>query len=171
MSSANAYTPPTEKIEFEGRKRVAIFATSWHQDIVDMMVKDAIEELKNHGIEEVLVHRVPGSFELPQAVSMYLSPSMHLAMKRGFHPKPDGIICFGVLVQGETPHFTFISQAAADNLERIACENAETPILFGVLTTNTVEQALARADGTHSYKGKELALSLLQMMHFKDQLR
>lgn len=164
--SSGSYDGLDQEVSLMRDTSVVIFAADWHKEIVDLLVADAMEELKQLGVMDVEVVRVPGSYELPQAVSMYLNYDLTLEDEDPLRLMPDGIICFGVVVQGETPHFTFISQAVADNLERLACQHASIPIMFGVLTTNTVEQALARANGENSRKGKEVAHALGRMIEF-----
>lgn len=164
--SSGSYGGLDAKITLAQDTRVVIFAADWHKEIVDMLVADALGELERLGVEDVEVIRVPGSYELPQAVAMYLNPDLPDEDEEAGRVMPDGIICFGVVVQGETPHFTFISNAVADNLERLACDYASVPIMFGLLTTNTEEQALERANGVNSRKGIEVAQSLGRMMDF-----
>lgn len=167
--SLGAYNGMDTEVDLTEDTRVVIFATLWHMEIVDILLKDAIVELESMGVYDYEVIRVPGCYELPQAVAMYLDPDLPYEDEEPERDIPDGILCLGVVVQGETPHFTFISQAVADNLQRLACENS-IPIAFGVLTTNTVEQAMARADGTNSRKGREAAHSLGCMMQFAQEL-
>lgn len=171
MSEANAFDVSQASFELQSNERVIIFATEWHSDIVNILVEDAVKTLQAQGVTDIEVFRVPGCYELPQAVSMYLN--LYEIVPRdsgGMTQHPTGIICFGCVVQGETPHFTFISDACANNLERVACDYGVIPMMFGVLTTNTVEQARARADGTHSRKGVEVAISLLKMLEFKRKI-
>lgn len=161
--------------------RVVIFASEWHRDIIDLLVEDAKTTLREHGVEHVAVIDVPGSYELPQAASFYLrhpNAEYHGHLEQfGQHAGDidlrqvngssiNGAICFGCVVQGDTPHFTFICNAVANQLEALACQT-NIPIMFGVLTTNTVAQAQARADGTHSRKGQEVAVALLKMLDMK----
>lgn len=168
--SSGAYDGMGKAVTLAGGERVVIFAADWHKDIVDALVLDAQEELTHMGVTDVEVIRVPGCYELPQAVAMYLNPDWPEFDGEPERELPDGIICFGVVVQGETPHFTFISQAVADNLQRLACDNASVPIMFGVLTTNTVEQAWERANGKNSRKGREVAHALGLMMEYAQSL-
>lgn len=166
MSEAQAYAQGEVSGKFSHKPTVVIFSTNWHADIVDTMVADACKELEAHGVGRIITLKVPGSFELPQAVSIYLA-SERFAMK---YPTPDGVICFGCVVQGETPHFTFISQAAANGLEKLATRLGQMPMMFGILTTNTEQQALERANGVHSRKGQEVAHALLEMLHFREEV-
>ena len=177
MSQAQDFTPGCQQGSYEGRN-VAIISTEWHRDIVEMLVCDAEHTLGEADIQ-VEHYVVPGSFELPQAASFILQrrKTADITDPRGEVNNPqrtgrpiDGIICFGVVVQGDTPHFTFISQAVANSLEQIACHDGQAnrvPVMFGVLTTNTVQQARDRADGTHSRKGVEVAQALIRMFDFQ----
>lgn len=166
MSESTAYAQRAVDFKFRCRPTVLIFAANWHADVVDAMVADARKELESHGVSRVITIQVPGSFELPQAVSIYLSSTRY----KKAYPTPDGIICFGCVVQGETPHFTFISQAAANGLEALATRVGQIPMMFGILTTNSLQQALERVNGVHSRKGQEVAHALLEMLYFRDEV-
>lgn len=170
MSQANAFDTSQQEFLLQDNEKVLIFATEWHRDIVDQMVSDAVATLQKHGVTDITIYRVPGCYELPQAVSMYLNLYEIVPKNGGMTGHPTGVICFGCVVQGETPHFTFISDACATHLERIACDYGVIPMMFGVLTTNTEQQARERVDGTHSRKGEEVAISLLKMLDFKQRI-
>lgn len=149
-----------------GFEHVVIIAAEWHRDVVDVMVADAERVLREHGVGSVGVVRVPGCFELVQAASMLLTRKDQKAR----FACTTGVICLGCLIQGETPHFTFISDAVTSRLSDLALRSADTPLTFGVLTTLTHEQAVERVDGTYSRKGEELAVSLLKMLEVRNQL-
>lgn len=104
-----------------------------------------------HADADVVTFHVPGAFELPQAAS-------HIAMTGTF----DAIVCLGCLIKGETPHFDFIAQAVANGITR-AGQAAGVPIAFGVLTTNTAEEAMARAGEGPTNTGREAATAALEM--------
>lgn len=139
----------------DGRIRVAIAAARFNADIVDRLVDTAVAELGILGVDDdrVTVLRVPGAFELPIAA---------LALLRGPEP-PDGVICLGAVVKGETPHFDFVAGAAADGILRVGLETGR-PVIFGVLTTNTLEQAWDRADGRYQ-RGVDAARAAVEMIH------
>lgn len=166
MSEAGAFRVE-EKQYTLGDARVVILAAQWHENIVGQLTRDAVRILKQFANVEAEVLRVPGCYELPQAASMLIQ--QHAATNAAYQTDL-GVICFGCVVKGETPHFDFISLAAAHSIEHIACET-QTPIMFGVLTTNTVAQAEDRANGTHSRKGEEVAYALLEMMKLQQDLR
>ena len=138
-----------------GRIRLAIVAARFNGDIVDRMVDMAIAELTVLGVvaNDVSVVRVPGAFELPLAA---------LAVLRGPEP-PDAVICLGAVVRGETPHFDYVAGAAADGILRVGLETGR-PVIFGVLTTNTLEQAWDRADGRYQ-RGVDAARAAVEMTH------
>ncbi|TVR43071.1 MAG: 6,7-dimethyl-8-ribityllumazine synthase [Bacteroidia bacterium] len=136
----------------------AIVVSDWNSEITDALYNGAMETLRANGVGEnnVTTVRVPGSFELPQAAAM-LAETQSL----------NAIICIGCVIQGETRHFEFISQAVAQNCMKVAIDYL-TPVIFGVLTTDTVEQAKERAGGKHGNKGVEAAAAALRMANLKD---
>jgi len=136
----------------------AIVVSDWNSEITDALYKGAMKTLKANGVEEnnIITVRVPGSYELPQAAAM-LAETQSL----------NAIICIGCVIQGETRHFEFISQAVAQNCMKVALDHF-TPVIFGVLTTDTFEQAKDRAGGKHGNKGVEAAAAALRMAELKD---
>ncbi len=126
--------------------RVAVVAASWHTTVMDGLVGGAMGALADAGVEEPLLVRVPGTFELPVA-------ALHLA--RAGH---DAVVALGVVIRGGTPHFEYVCSAATDGLNRVALDTG-VPVGFGVLTSDTEEQALARAglEGSVEDKGREAA--------------
>lgn len=138
-----------------GRK-VAVITAEWNEEVTFAMRDEAIEFLKQYGIleEDLLVRQVPGSFEL--------IVGSQLALER---EKVDGVLAIGCVIQGETPHFTFISQAVATAIADLNVKHSK-PVIFGVLTTLNIDQAKDRAGGKHGNKGIEAAASLIKMLHF-----
>ncbi len=122
--------------DLAGRElRVAVVAARFNAAVVERLTHGAIETLKRHGVEVhniALVH-VPGAFELPVAVAKLLDADRY-----------DAVIALGAVIRGETPHFEFVAGECARGLSQLALES-RTPVAFGVLTTETMEQALARA--------------------------
>ena len=104
--------------------------------------------------ENILVKHVPGSFELPLGAKWMLE-----------HSRVDAVICIGCVIQGETRHFDFISQAVADGIMKVGLDSSK-PVIFSVLTCNTMEQAEDRAGGKYGNKGVEGAVSALKMLAF-----
>ena len=113
-----------------------------------------------HGIKEenILVKHVPGSFELPLGAKWMLE-----------HSNVDAVICIGCVIQGETRHFDFISQAVADGIMKVGLDFSK-PVIFSVLTCNTMEQAEERAGGKHGNKGVEGAVSCLKMLALSENI-
>ncbi len=134
--------------------RIGIVCAEWNDKITNALLDGAYSILKKAGVhsDNIITHYVPGTFELPLA-----------AQKFAKNPEIDGIICIGCVIQGETPHFSFICQAAANGIMEMGLKYNK-PVIFGVLTTNTMQQAEDRAGGKHGNKGEEAAFSLLKML-------
>ena len=141
--------------------RVAIVVSKYHDFITDRLQAGSIAALSAAGVtgDCVTVVRVPGSFELPSA-------AQHAALGGRF----DAIVCLGCLIKGETPHMEFIASAVAHGLAAAAA-STQVPMTFGVLTTNSVEEALARAGDGADNKGWEAATAAVEMASVVAQLR
>lgn len=141
------------------RWTVAVVAAEWNPEVTDAMLGGAVETLKAHGVREenLIVRRVPGTYELSYAADA-------LASVNGV----DAVICIGCVIQGETRHFEFICQAVSQGLTHVSLATHK-PIIFSVLTTNTMEQALDRAGGKHGNKGVEGAVVALKMLDFSEK--
>lgn len=136
--------------------RVAVITAEWNEEVTFSMRDGAIGFLKQYGIADknLVVKQVPGSFELVIGSQLALEKD-----------KVDGVIAIGCIIQGETPHFTFISQAVATGISDLNIRYGK-PVIFGVLTTLNLDQAKERAGGKHGNKGIEAAASLIKMLHF-----
>lgn len=148
LSEYNINTVP------DGRDfRFAIVVSEWNTQITGALYNGAYDTLIEHGVHpsEITTKTVPGSFELTSAAHFLAT-----------HHKFDAIICLGCVIQGETRHFDFICQAVASGITDVSIRN-EIPVIFGVLTPNTMEQALDRAGGKHGNKGVEAAITALKM--------
>lgn len=139
-------------IRGEGR-RIAIVAARFNELVVDKLVAGAQEGLAHHGVptDQVDLVWVPGAFELPFAAD-------HLTTLGRY----DAVLCLGAVIRGETAHFDFVAGEAARGIRETA-QRTGVPIVFGVLTTNTLAQALARAGGAHGNKGWDAAQAALEM--------
>jgi 6,7-dimethyl-8-ribityllumazine synthase len=128
--------------------RVAVVAAQWHQEVMDGLVDGATRGLAACGVEDTLLVRVPGSFELPVAAA-------RLA-RSGY----DAVVALGVIVRGGTPHFDYVCQAATLGLAQVAVDTG-VPVGFGVLTCDDDAQAVDRAGlpGSHEDKGYEAAVA------------
>ena len=135
------------------RQRFAVLAARFNEAISEKLLDGALGVFARHRVprSSVEVHWVPGSFELPQAA---------LALARtGCYA---GIVCVGVVIKGETPHFEYVARAAAEGIGRAALETG-VPMSFGVITALSAEQAWARAGGAVGNRGGEAALATLEM--------
>ena len=129
-----------------------IISTNWNSHIVEVLKENAISTLVENGVnkDHIIQRIVPGAFELPVAA-------------KNLCPDVDAVIALGAIIKGETPHFDYISQACSMGLMQASLETSK-PVLFGVLTTENEKQAIDRASPQKENKGKELALSALQMV-------
>lgn len=140
--------------------RIGIIAAEWNPEVTNAMLQGAIDTLLEHGVEEkdLMVRRVPGTFELSSAADLMLS--IH---------NLDAVICIGCVIQGETRHFDFICQAVSYGITEVALRHGH-PVIFSVLTTNDMQQALDRAGGRHGNKGVEGAITALKMIAYHASL-
>jgi 6,7-dimethyl-8-ribityllumazine synthase len=139
----------------------AVVVSKYHDFVTDRLQAGAVAALEAAGVarDAVTIVRVPGAFELPTAASL-------AARTRRFH----AIVCLGCLVRGATPHFDFIASAVAQGLTAAAAETG-VPMAFGVLTTNSIEEALQRAGDGPANKGWEAAVAAVEMAHIAACLR
>jgi 6,7-dimethyl-8-ribityllumazine synthase len=121
--------------------RVAVVASSWHQQVMDGLLDGADRALRAYKVEVPVVFRVPGAFELPVVASALAA--------QGY----DAVVALGVVIRGGTPHFDYVCNAATDGLTRVALDH-QTAIGFGLLTCDNEEQALDRAGLAHSHEDK-----------------
>lgn len=138
-----------------GRK-FGIVVSEWNDQVTGALLDGAIETLLANGAskKDIKIHYVPGSFELSLG-------SQFLASKKNI----DAVIALGCVIQGETKHFDFICSAVAHGITQVGLAHNK-PVIFGVLTTNTLQQALDRAGGKHGNKGEEAAVTAIKMLQF-----
>ena len=141
-------------------ERFCIIAARFNDTIVDRLVEGAIDPLRRHGADDTQfeIVRVPVAMEIPLAAQM-------IAKTRQF----DGIVALGVVIRGATPHFDYVCGECASGLTRVSLE-FDTPVGFGVLTTDTIEQALERSGTKAGNKGADAALTTMEMVSLKRQL-
>lgn len=137
--------------------KIGVIAAEWNPEVTDALLRGAVDTLLENGVKEenLVVRRVPGTFELTSAADTMIR-CLHL----------DAAICIGCVIQGETRHFEFICQAVSQGLTNLALKH-EVPVIFSVLTTDNMQQALDRAGGCHGNKGVEGAVTALKMLGFK----
>jgi 6,7-dimethyl-8-ribityllumazine synthase len=158
MSSANKNLSEfqTNKLPEIQDKKFAILVSEWNEEVTNALYVGAYETLIKHGAQEknIITQTVPGSFELTLG-----------AQKMAQKPDVDAVICLGCVIQGETKHFDFICQAVAQGITDVSIK-FNKPVIFGVLTPNTQEQAMDRAGGKHGNKGDEAAITAIKMLAF-----
>lgn len=134
--------------------RIGIALARFNQGVTDQLLAGALDALVRHGVADdaIDVATVPGAFELPLCAQRMASTGRY-----------DVLICLGAVVRGETPHFDFVAGEAARGIAEVALRH-DLPVAFGVLTADTMEQALARAGGARGNKGYEAAVTALEMV-------
>jgi len=134
---------------------IAIVASRYNSIIVDRLMRGCVEGLNDGGIDDkyITVGRVPGAFEIPLAVKKMADTKQY-----------DAIITLGAVIRGETPHFDFIATECSRGISTIALQT-DIPIIFGVLTVDTSQQAMDRSGDEESNKGNEAARTALEMIN------
>lgn len=158
MSTATP-SPAVDRLHRDAR--VAIVAARFNADIVDRLLEGCLAQLKDLGLDESRIdtHRVPGAFELPVACKW-------LASARRY----DAVIALGCVIRGDTPHFDFVAGESARGIAQVAIETA-VPVIFGVLTTETHQQALDRSGGNHSNVGQSSANAAAEMIVLRNTVK
>jgi len=141
--------------------KIALVLSRFNSLIGDRLLEGALDTLARHGAAEsdLTVARVPGAFEIPLAASALA--------KTG---KYDAVICLGAVIRGATAHFDYVAGPLASSLASLAVETG-VPILFGVLTTDTIEQALERAGTKAGNKGADVAVAAIEMANLLKEIR
>jgi len=150
---------------FEGQlvannEKVAIVISRFNEFITGKLLAGCIDTLKRHCVKEenIDVIWVPGAFEIPLATKKVASNSKYA-----------GVIALGAVIKGSTPHFDYVSAEVSKGVAQVGLA-AEKPVIFGVLTTDNIEQAIERAGTKSGNKGADAALSLLEMMDLMKKL-
>ncbi len=141
--------------------RFALVASRFNNFITERLLSGAMDALTRAGasVDDIEVVKVPGSWEMPVAAAELARQKRH-----------DGIVCLGAVIRGETPHFDYVAGEAAKGLAQVSLETG-IPIAFGVLTTNTLEQAIDRAGAKGGNKGFESAMTAIEMANLLRRLR
>lgn len=156
MSSAHqSLSKLPENLPSAGPYQFGIVVSEWNEEITGALLQGAIEGLSLAGAkaENTIIKYVPGSFELTAGASLLLQ-----------NKKLDAIICLGCVIQGETRHFDFICDAVANGITQLSIQYNK-PVIFGVLTPNTMQQAIDRAGGKYGNKGFEAGVTAIKMAH------
>lgn len=137
-----------------GNARFALVVGRFNSFVVESLLEGALDALKRHGVPEshITLVRVPGAFEIPLAVS-----------KLAHQKDCDAVIALGALIRGGTPHFDYIAAECTKGLGQISLQTGK-PVAFGVLTVNSIEQAIERSGTKAGNKGAEAALTALEMV-------
>jgi 6,7-dimethyl-8-ribityllumazine synthase len=141
-------------------RRIAIVVSRFNDFITSRLVEGAVDALRRHEVadEDIHVYRVPGAWELP--------PVAHTLGTQGKH---DAVVCLGAVIRGATPHFDHVATRVARGIAA-AAEQASIPVIFGVLTCDTLEQAVERAGTKAGNRGADAALAALEMIDLYAQL-
>jgi 6,7-dimethyl-8-ribityllumazine synthase len=133
--------------------KMGIVVAEWNEEITAALLEGALHTLKKHGVQEehIQIKAVPGSFELPYGARIVAEQFT-----------PHAVICLGCVIQGETRHFDYICQGVTHGITELNLDY-DIPFIFGVLTTDTQQQALDRAGGKYGNKGDEAAVTALKM--------
>lgn len=142
-------------------RRFGVVVSRFNDTITERLLEGALDCLVRHGVkdEDILVARVPGAFEIPVAAKVMV--------ERGGQ---DAVLCLGAVIRGQTPHFDHVAGQAAAGIARLASDSG-IPVIFGVLTTDSTEQAMERSGIKSGNKGHEAAMAALEMVSLLDQLR
>lgn len=139
--------------------RYGIIIGRFNEFIGNKLLGGALDALKRHGVEEseIEIAWVPGAFEIPLAAKKMVKTK-----------KYDAIICLGAVIRGSTPHFDYVSAEVTKGIASVSLDT-ETPVIFGVLTTDTIEQAIERAGTKAGNKGYDAAVTAIEMVNLFNQ--
>lgn len=157
LKNLSSYDP--DSIPNGKGKRIGIVVSEWNRSITGNLLKGAYNTLIKFGVEsdDIVIEYVPGSFELTFGAKVISEKS-----------NVDSVIILGCVIQGETPHFTFVCDSVTEGTTQLNLKY-NVPVIFGLLTTNTQEQAIARSGGIHGNKGDEAAITALKMIELKER--
>ncbi len=148
------------KLALQGSEKIAIIASRFNHIITDRLVEGAQDAIVRHGgkTDNIDLILVPGAFEIPFALGRVLESK-----------KYDGICCVGAVIRGSTPHFDYVAAETTKGIANLGM-NSNTPVTYGVLTTDTIEQAIERAGSKAGNKGFEAMTGLIEMMNLYREL-
>lgn len=155
-SSKNLSEYSSKNIQDISNKKFGIIVSEWNEEVTESLFSGAFQTLIQNGAvkKNIIRKNVPGSFELSLAAQWVAQDE-----------SIDAVICLGCVIQGETRHFDFICDAVANGITQVSLKYNK-PIVFGVLTPNSQQQALDRAGGKHGNKGDEAAITAIKMLGF-----
>jgi 6,7-dimethyl-8-ribityllumazine synthase len=160
MATINLSDYNTDRVPSGAEMRIGIVVSEWNCEITSALLKGAVDTLIKHDVSEdnILIKHVPGSFELTLGAQFIAE-----------YDDVDAVICLGCVIQGETPHFTYICQGVTQGITQLNLEY-NIPFIFGVLTTSDRQQAIDRAGGKHGNKGYEAAITAIKMASLQRQM-
>jgi 6,7-dimethyl-8-ribityllumazine synthase len=160
MHSTNSASLTQSEIKNVPNYHFAIIVSEWNKNITDKLRDGALNILAQLEvpIEHIITLQVPGSFELPLAAKWAIE-----------HLKADAVLCLGCVIKGETKHDEYISNAVSQSISNLNIQTG-VPVIFGVLTVDSILQAEERAGGKHGNKGAEAALTAIKMLNLKNEL-
>ena len=141
-------------------KKFGIVVSRFNEFISGKLLEGALDALTRHGVDkdEITVAWVPGAFEVPA-----------VAQKMAYSKKYDGVICLGAVIRGQTPHFDYVAGQVSRGVSQAAFK-ADVPVVFGVVTTDTLEQAIERAGTKSGNKGADAALAAIEMVNLYESI-
>jgi len=142
-------------------KKFAIVASRFNDFVTKELISGCVDTLSRHGAQEqdLTITWVPGAFEIPQVALRIAKTKSH-----------DAVICLGTVIRGATPHFEYIASEVAKGIARVA-QDTGLPVIFGIITADTIEQAIERAGTKDGNKGRDAALSAIEMSNLLAQLK
>ena len=140
--------------------KIGIVVSEWNEEVTGALLEGAYNTLLRHDVEidDIMVKTVPGSFELVYAAASMMD-----------YTDVDAIIAIGCVIRGDTTHFDYICQGTTQGLAELN-GRAEVPVIYGLLTCNTMQQALDRCGGALGNKGDECAITALKMIRYKEEI-
>jgi len=150
----------TTKLHLKEDVQIGIIVSEWNEEVTDALAQGALKTLQENGVKakNIRVKYVPGTFELALGAQYMLE-----------YTDVEAVLCLGCVIQGETRHFDFICDAAANAIAKVGLDY-HVPVIFGVLTTDNQQQAIDRSGGKHGNKGDEAAITALKMISLENTL-
>lgn len=159
LKNLSSYDP--QSVPSAADMKIAILVSEWNENITGALAQGAVDTLIRHGIKEenIMLKYVPGSFELTSGSRMIADNCLDI----------DAVICLGCVIKGDTPHFDYVCQGVTQGITELNLQY-EIPFIFGVLTTDNLQQSLDRAGGIHGNKGDEAAITAIKMVKMNKDL-
>lgn len=158
LKNLSDYDP--KKVPTAENMSFGIVVSEWNNNVTDKLLDGAVESLVKHGAKKssIEIYHVPGSFELVFGAKMLLK-----------HRKLDAVICLGSVIRGDTPHFDYVCSGTTQGIAQLNAEG-NVPVIFGLLTTDNLQQAIDRCGGRLGNKGTECAITAIKMVELNRQV-